>query len=133
VTARVPGIYSMSRTRTTRGAGPLTPVEVPAPTLRLPGRHRAYRSGSGCGVIVGLEPVKAAPPGIWLPPAERELWHLSISHPDRYPTWDEIADVRYRLVPDDVTMAMLLPPSGEYVNAHERCFHLWQIDDRRAP
>jgi hypothetical protein len=122
----------MQRTRISRGAGELQPVEVPAPTNWLPGTHRAYTSRGGCGVIVSREPAKAAPAGIWLPPAELELWHLSISHPDRYPSWDEIADVRYALVPDDVTMALLLPPRGEYVNAHEYCFHLWQIDDRRA-
>jgi hypothetical protein len=63
-------------------------------------------------------------------------WHLSISHrtseatpqPGRYPTWDEIKEARYRFVPDGVTMAMLLPPKAEYVNVHETCFHLWEIE-----
>jgi len=73
-----------------------------------------------------------APAGVWLPPEALELWHVSISHPSRYPTWDEIADVRYALVPDDVTLAMLLPPRSEYVNAHPTTMHLWQIEDRRA-
>jgi hypothetical protein len=98
----------------------------------LPGSHRAFRSDSGCGIIVGLEPAKNAPAGIWLPEGASDLWHLSISEPSRYPTWDEIADARYQLIPDDVTMAMLLPPPDEYVNVHNNCFHLWQIDDRRA-
>ena len=61
--------------------------------------------------------------------------HLSISHrtnemrprPGRYPTWDEIADARYRFVPDEVTMAFLLPPRGEYVNLHATTFHLHQV------
>lgn len=53
-------------------------------------------------------------------------WHLSISHPWRNPTWDEIASARYQLVPDDVSMAMILPPSAQYVNLHEKCFHLFQ-------
>jgi hypothetical protein len=56
-------------------------------------------------------------------------WHLSISHPSRYPTWDEIRDARYALLPDDVTMAMLLPPQREYVNLHKNCFHLHEIVD----
>lgn len=71
-------------------------------------------------VIVGQEP---------------QGWHLSISHrtnevrprPKRYPSWDEIADARYRFVPDHVTMAMLLPPKEEYVNLHETTFHLHEI------
>lgn len=57
----------------------------------------------------------------------RKLWHLSISHPRRYPTWDEVADARYRFTPDRVTMAILLPPSAQYVNFHPTTFHLWQV------
>lgn len=63
------------------------------------------------------------------------IWHLSISHrtcehppqPGRYPTWDEIAEARYRFCPDGVTMAMLLPPKSEYVNVHATTFHLWEV------
>lgn len=63
------------------------------------------------------------------------IWHLSISHrtndatpqPGRYPTWDEIAAARYLFCPDGVTMAMLLPPKSEYVNAHTTTFHLWEV------
>jgi len=53
--------------------------------------------------------------------------HLSISHPERYPHWDEIKDARYALLPLGVTFAMLLPPPGEYVNVHKNCFHLWEL------
>jgi hypothetical protein len=120
------------RTAKGRRAGNLTEVERPDAVAHLPGRHRTYMTASGCSVICAREPALAAPAGIWLPPNELELWHLSIAHRHRYPTWDEIADVRYELIPADVTMALLLPPPGEYVNEHEHCFHLWQIDDRRA-
>lgn len=59
-------------------------------------------------------------------------WHLSISHrtnhqpprPGRYPTWDEIADARYLLLPDDRSFVMELPPPAEYVAAHDTTFHL---------
>jgi len=54
-------------------------------------------------------------------------WHLSISHPTRYPTWDDIKAARYDLLPDECTMAMLLPPSGEYINVHPNCFHLHEV------
>ena len=54
-------------------------------------------------------------------------WHLSVSHPTRYPSWDEIAMARYDLIPDDAFMVMILPPRAEYVNLHKNCFHLWQI------
>lgn len=67
-------------------------------------------------------------------------WHMSISHrrsvvspftgkpvPGRIPTWEEIRDARYDLVPDDVTVAMLLPPSSEYVDIHPTTMHLHQV------
>jgi hypothetical protein len=68
-------------------------------------------------------------------------WHLSISHrrsivdpftgrpaAGRYPTWDEIRDARYDLLPDDLTMAMMLPPRAEYVNLHSTTFHLFEVE-----
>lgn len=69
-------------------------------------------------VIVGKEP---------LGPRGEPMWHLSIAHPRRYPSWDEITEARYRFVPDGAMMAMFLPPRGEYVNAHRNCFHLYEI------
>lgn len=62
-------------------------------------------------------------------------WHLSISHsggdlypsPVRYPSWDEITDARYQLIPDEVAMVMHLPPREEYVNFHPTTFHLWEL------
>jgi len=57
------------------------------------------------------------------------MWHLSVSHASRYPTFDEIRDVRYKYLPNDITVAMLYPPKEQYVNLHNNCFHLWQIKD----
>jgi len=51
-------------------------------------------------------------------------WHLSVAHPFRHPTWNEIASARYALIPDNFVMVMVLPPEEEYVNVHEHCFHL---------
>lgn len=58
---------------------------------------------------------------------EMGKWHISISHPQRDPTWEEIKHVRYELVPGNATMAMILPPKSEYVNLHVHCFHLWEV------
>ena len=56
-----------------------------------------------------------------------KLWHISISCAHRYPHWDEIKKARYDLCPDEITMAMLLPPRSEYVNIHPNCFHLHEL------
>lgn len=73
-------------------------------------------STSGCTALVSLD---------------LGQWHVSVSHPDRYPTWDEIASAREKYTPDDVTMVMILPPLAEYVNLHQTTLHLWQMDDLR--
>lgn len=53
-------------------------------------------------------------------------WHLSVSCSDRYPTWEEMKDARYSLLPDDVYMAQILPPKAEYVDLHPNCFHWYE-------
>lgn len=56
--------------------------------------------------------------------------HLSIAHPNRYPTWEEIAKVRYEICPDDCFMALLLPSIHEYVNIHEYCMQVVEVAPR---
>jgi hypothetical protein len=87
-------------------------VEIPPNVKPLlePG-SRAYLMGR-CRIIVSQQ--KAG-------------WHLSISKPDHLPSWEEVRDARYALVPDEATMALLLPPKGEYVNVHEYCLQMYEI------
>jgi len=59
---------------------------------------------------------------------EGGLHHMSISHPYRYPTWDEIYTARYDLLPDNIQVALILPPRAQYVNVHPNCFHLHEIE-----
>lgn len=67
------------------------------------------------------------------PTEEGYLWHMSVSHPDRYPSWDEIMDAREQLLPMDRTFVQILPgdADGEYVNVHEHCLHIWEYPSRR--
>lgn len=58
-------------------------------------------------------------------------WHLSISHPSRLPIWTEIREARYRFIPNEVYMAMILPPKEDYVNVHPHCMHLFEIDGEK--
>jgi hypothetical protein len=55
---------------------------------------------------------------------EYGLLHMSISHPSRYPNWNEIAYARYKLIPADRDAVMVLPPEDEYINHHENCFQV---------
>lgn len=101
----------------TFGVLELQSIPPPRPDLA---HLKCYFLGE-CSVFVGVEPHQER--GL-----VRMRWHLSIAHKSRYPTWDEIKEARYRLVPDEVTMAMILPPSDGYVNLHNNCFHLYEID-----
>ena len=90
----------------------LRPVVIPANVRAMlePGT-RAYTMG-GCRVLVSKQ---------------RVGWHLSVSHPRRLPTWEEMRDARYALIPDEAVMALLMPPRDEYVNVHEFCLQAYEI------
>jgi len=91
-------------------------IEIPLPDIGgLERNARAYAMGE-CRIITGRGAAG---------------WHLSISHPTRYPTWDEVAEARYNLLPLNATIAMLLPPPSEYVNIHDTTFHLWEVPELR--
>lgn len=58
---------------------------------------------------------------------ERGLWHISMSLPDRLPTYEEMKEVRYKFLPDNCYMAQIFPPSSEFVNVHPFTLHLYEI------
>lgn len=60
------------------------------------------------------------------PPHGESSWHMSISTEHRDPSWYEIRDAWYTLVPDasKINGAMFFPPKDEYVNVQEYCFHV---------
>jgi hypothetical protein len=63
-----------------------------------------------------------------------QYWHISVSHADgRYPTWDEIADARYDLCPNDIDMALILPPPADYTNYNPRVLQLTEVRDPAMP
>ena len=52
--------------------------------------------------------------------------HVSISHPDRCPTWDEMEDVKRRFWSPGDTVMQLHVPVAEHRNCHPYCLHLWR-------
>jgi hypothetical protein len=105
-------------------------TEIPAPQMLdqygfpMEVGVKAYVKG-GLHIIIGQQVI-----GGHILGGGKLRWHLSISHANRYPVWNEIRDARYALLPDDCTMAMLLPPRAQYVNLHPNCFHLHEIVDQ---
>jgi len=89
-------------------------------------------------VLPGLEPgtrvYRMGKAAIFVSPPCREndyYWHLSISRPDHYPSWDEVAKARYELLPLDREFAMILPRPEEYINIHQYCFQVHDTDPKR--
>ncbi len=95
------------------------PIEIPCPVPNA----KAYRMGQ-CNIIVSHEIYGGGPAILSF---GKIRWHLSISCPNRYPTFDEIKAARYALIPDEAQMAMFFPPRKEYVNIHQNCFHLYEV------
>lgn len=57
-------------------------------------------------------------------------WHLSISHPWRLPSWDEINAARDACIPPQIWLCQPMPPKQFWVNLHPYCLHLWEVRDR---
>lgn len=59
---------------------------------------------------------------------EDGLWHLSVSanHPLGY---FEMKEVRYKFMPNDMQVAQIFPPREQFVNIHENCYHLFQLNE----
>lgn len=55
--------------------------------------------------------------------------HVSCSHRDRYPTWEELKAAKESLI-GDVWVYQVLPPKEHYMNIMVNCFHLWHCLDR---
>ena len=57
---------------------------------------------------------------------DNDKLHVSISCSDRFPTWDEITEIKNLLAPE-LFMVQVLAPKKHHVNIHPNCFHLWEV------
>lgn len=52
--------------------------------------------------------------------------HVSVSLPDRTPTWDEMCGIKAMFWDADDCVIQYHPPVSEYINNHPHCLHLWR-------
>lgn len=52
--------------------------------------------------------------------------HVSVAHPNRTPTWDEMCAVKDVFFGPDECVLQIHPPENEYINDHQHCLHLWK-------
>lgn len=66
--------------------------------------------------------------------SDGEGWeHVSVSLPDRCPTWDEMCWVKSLFWDDHEAVMQLHPPSENYVNNLSTCLHLWKPVNQVIP
>lgn len=59
--------------------------------------------------------------------------HVSVSRPDRTPTWDEMCEVKDLFFAPDECVVQYHPPRAVYRNFHPHCLHLWRPQDTVPP
>lgn len=74
-----------------------------------------------------LVPTRPGQPPLQIIASDGMGWeHVSVSRPDRIPTWDEMCRVKAMFWGDDDCVMQLHPPKRDWVNNHNRCLHLWR-------
>ncbi len=57
-----------------------------------------------------------------------ERWHISVSHRDRVPTWEELVGAAHELRPG-VGFVVSIPPRSLWMNVHPHVLHLVETHD----
>lgn len=63
-----------------------------------------------------------------------EGWdHVSVSLPDRCPTWEEMEWVKRAFFRDTETAMQLHVPISDHISFHPYCLHLWRPQRKKIP
>jgi hypothetical protein len=76
---------------------------------------RIFRPPRGYAVLVSIDRLND----------KKEWLHLSVSRPDRLPSWEDLRETKNTLLGAEKVAIQLLPRESEYVNAHPFTLHLW--------
>jgi hypothetical protein len=55
-------------------------------------------------------------------------WHVSISHPERVPSWQELVEAAHSCRPG-ICFSIGVPPRSWWMNVHPHVLHLWETRD----
>lgn len=59
--------------------------------------------------------------------------HVSVSLPDRCPTWEEMSYIKRLFFRGNECAMQLHPPESKHVNTHNFCLHLWRPQEEIIP
>jgi hypothetical protein len=79
--------------------------------------------------IPGKPPLRV----ICSPLGEGDWDHVSVSLPNRCPSWDEMSKIKSMFWNDSDCVVQFHPPESDYVNNHPYCLHLWKWNKGEMP
>jgi len=106
--------------------------------MRVPNQFRIREGRMGSDESFGNSgafrvPLKTNRQTVHVIASEGEGWrHVSVSRPDRTPTWDEMCEVKDLFFGPDEWGLQYHPAASDYVNFHPHCLHLWQPIDAQV-
>ena len=59
--------------------------------------------------------------------------HVSVSLPDRLPTWDEMCSIKGMFWGEEDCVIQYHPPQSSYINNHPYCLHMWRPTEEHLP
>lgn len=66
--------------------------------------------------------------------SDGEGWeHVSVSLPNRCPTWEEMDRVKRLFWDDSDAVMQLHPPRKDWISNHQYCLHMWRPLDAAIP
>ena len=80
--------------------------------------------GTRYSVLVSRDPMRPEADG----PQADYRWHISVAAPDHLPPWGVLVELAHRLRPG-VVFVLGIPPRSTWLNLHEFCLHLMQVED----
>lgn len=90
--------------------------EIPSPA---PGCRAFMSSSRKLGVIVSGQTEQ-----------DDKRWiHVSVSHRDRLPNWEELVLVRDQFLGKEARCLHLVSKASQHVNIHPYCMHIWHCVD----
>jgi len=92
--------------------------------------------GSNYGMFYILSPEKRLEKlSVLVAPTDSEWQHVSVSRPNRCPTWGEMCFIKDLFWDETETVVQFHPAKTEYINMHKYCLHLWRnsTEDFKLP
>lgn len=102
-------------------------MEAAVMAFHVPEKYRIRKLGGDNGNGAFFIPLRPGQHPMRVIASDGLGWeHVSVSLPDRCPTWDEMCRIKAMFWDDDDCVVQFHPPRSEYVNNHPYCLHMWR-------